>query len=52
MIGRGGQRLKEIGRRARLELERFLGTRVYLGLHVKVDEKWLKSAGKLAEMGL
>ena len=52
VIGRGGQRLKEIGRRARLELERFLGTRVYLGLHVKVDEKWLKSAGKLAEMGL
>lgn len=52
VIGRGGQRLKEIGRRARLGLEQFLGTRVFLDLHVKVDEGWLRSGAKLAEFGL
>jgi GTP-binding protein Era len=52
VIGRGGQRLKEIGRRARLELERFLGTRVWLGLRVKVDPDWFASGGRLAELGL
>ncbi len=52
VIGRGGQRLKEIGRSARLEIERFLDTRVWLGLRVKVDPDWFASGGKLAEMGL
>ncbi|MFM7141986.1 MAG: GTPase Era, partial [Alphaproteobacteria bacterium] len=52
VIGRGGQRLKEIGRRARIELERFLDTRVWLGLRVKVDPDWFASGGRLAELGL
>lgn len=52
VIGRGGQRLREIGRRARLELERFLGSRVFLDLRVKVDENWMRSGAKLAELGL
>ncbi|MBU6283140.1 GTPase Era [bacterium] len=52
VIGRGGQRLKEIGSRARLEIERFLGTRAWLGLRVKVDPDWFASGGRLAELGL
>ena len=52
VIGRGGQRLKEIGRRARLEIERFLGTRAWLGLRVKVDADWSASGSRLSELGL
>ena len=52
VIGQGGQRLKEIGRRARLELEKFLSTRIYLQLFVKVDERWFTSGAKLDELGL
>jgi len=52
VIGERGKRLKEIGQRARAELERFLGVRVYLELHVKVDERWFASNAKLNELGL
>src|SRR6185369_3514850 len=52
VIGQKGSRLKEIGRRARLELESFLGVRVYLELFVKVDERWFTSGAKLGELGL
>lgn len=40
LIGREGRMLKEIGRRARREIEALLGTRVYLDLWVKISEKW------------
>jgi GTP-binding protein Era len=52
VIGEKGQRLKEIGRRARQELERFLGVRVFLELLIKVDDKWFAKGAKLAELGL
>ncbi|RMF90450.1 MAG: GTPase Era [Nitrospinota bacterium] len=51
LIGRGGQRLKQIGQAAREEIERLLGTKVYLNLWVKVrknwteDERWVKELG-------
>jgi GTP-binding protein Era len=52
LIGRGGAMLKAIGSEARREIEEFLGTRVYLGLFVKVREHWREDARVLDEMGL
>ncbi|HEY8515753.1 MAG TPA: GTPase Era [Candidatus Binatia bacterium] len=52
VLGEKGARIKHIGQNARLELERFLGTRVYLDLHVKVDEKWFTKPHTLGELGL
>jgi len=40
VIGRKGQKLKEIGRAARLEIEALLGKQVYLALQVKVRKNW------------
>ncbi|MGY4707412.1 GTPase Era [Candidatus Bipolaricaulota sp. J31] len=40
VIGRKGQKLKEIGRAARLEIEALLGKQVYLALQVKVKKNW------------
>jgi GTP-binding protein Era len=52
LIGRGGSMLKAIGTEARRQIEEFLGTRVYLGLFVKVRSGWRESEQILAEMGL
>jgi GTP-binding protein Era len=52
LIGRGGSMLKTIGTEARHELEEFLGTKVFLGLFVKVREKWREDPQILEEMGL
>jgi GTP-binding protein Era len=43
--------LKEIGRQAREELERFLGCRVYLGLFVRVQKNWRRDRRVLGEFG-
>ncbi len=40
IIGKGGEKLKDIGSRARCDIERFLNSRVYLELWVKVNENW------------
>ena len=52
VLGKGGTRLKEIGSRARLELERLLDRKVHLFLHVKVSEKWEEDRGLYREIGL
>jgi GTP-binding protein Era len=52
LIGRSGSMLKAIGTEARRQIEEFLGTRVYLGLFVKVRSGWRESEQILAEMGL
>jgi GTP-binding protein Era len=43
LIGKGGSKLKEIGTKARRRIESFLGTRVYLELHVIVEPNWRES---------
>jgi len=43
LIGRQGQMLKKIGTAARLEIERMIGTKVFLELFVKVQPKWRES---------
>lgn len=52
LIGAGGSMIREIGSRARQELERFFGKRFYLELFVKVRRDWTKSPRILAELGL
>ena len=43
LIGKGGAKLKEIGTRARKQIESLLGTRVFLKLHVIVEPDWRES---------
>jgi GTP-binding protein Era len=52
VIGAGGARLREIGRRARLELEALLGVRVFLELFVRVEPGWARNPRRLRELGL
>ncbi len=53
IIGRGGERIKETGTRARADIERLLGgRRVYLELFVKVEENWRDSRRALDELGI
>jgi GTP-binding protein Era len=52
LIGRGGAMLKAVGTEARREIEAFLGSKVYLGLFVKVKERWRESPDVLQQMGL
>lgn len=51
VIGRDGSMLKQIGRTARLEIERVLGRRIYLELWVKVIPKWRRDANQLRRLG-
>ena len=51
IIGRGGSRLKEVGRRARQHIEDILGTPVYLDLHVKVAKDWQRDPRALGRLG-
>ncbi|MES2495025.1 MAG: GTPase Era [Pseudomonadota bacterium] len=52
VLGKRGARLKEIGSRARAELEVLLERKVHLFLHVKVAEKWEEDRGLYREIGL
>jgi GTP-binding protein Era len=52
VVGRGGARIKAIGQAARLDLERFLSTKVYLELFVRVDTGWNRRPARLRELDL
>jgi len=52
VIGKGGQRLKEIGAAARAEIAQHLGRPVHLFLHVKVNPRWDEDRGLYREIGL
>jgi GTP-binding protein Era len=52
VIGKRGAMLKQIGTRARENLERLLGCKVYLALNVKVEERWSERAAALKRLGL
>lgn len=51
-LGKGGQKIKEIGRKAREELEDMLERRVHLFLFVKVRGNWQEDRQRLSEWGL
>ncbi len=51
VIGRKGSRLREVGAQARAQIERLLGTPIYLDLHVKVAKEWQRDAKQLGRLG-
>jgi GTPase Era involved in 16S rRNA processing len=50
VVGKGGQRIKDISMRARHEMERYLGQKVHLFLFVKIEENWMGKERFLREM--
>ena len=52
VIGRAGEMLKAVGTAARHEIEALLGTKVYLGLFVKVRREWRDDPRTLEQIGL
>ena len=52
VIGKGGSVIRDAGTKARLELERLLGARVYLETAVRVDKEWQRRAHALDRLGL
>jgi GTPase len=51
VIGHQGSRLKDVGTRARMEIEDLLGGRVYLDLHVRVAKEWQRDPKQLRKLG-
>jgi len=51
VIGQRGERLKQVGIKARRQIEALLGTRVYLDLHVKVAKDWQRDPKQLRRLG-
>jgi len=52
LIGRGGSMVREIGTRARPEIEQLLGRHVFLELHVKVKPRWRRDDSMLERLGI
>jgi len=52
VIGKLGARIKDIGTRARIDIEKLLGTKVYLKLFVKVVEDWRNRERDLDDIGI
>ena len=51
IIGKGGEMIRTLGTDARGDLERLLGTRVYLDLRVKVKKDWRRDASQIKRFG-
>ncbi len=51
VIGKNGSKLKQIGTRSREQIERLLGTRVYLKLFVRVQKNWRKDTRAIRRFG-
>ncbi len=51
LLGHQGVRLKEIGIRARADIERALVAKIFLGLHIKVSKEWQRDARMLDKLG-
>jgi GTP-binding protein Era len=51
LLGHQGTKLKEIGIRARADIERALVAKIFLGLHIKVSKEWQRDARMLDKLG-
>jgi GTP-binding protein Era len=51
LIGHHGERIKRIGTQARLDLEHFLGAKVYLDLRVRIRKAWRRDANQIRRFG-
>ncbi|QYH35951.1 GTPase Era [Salinibacterium sp. M195] len=51
IIGKGGERLQDVGARARKEIEKLVGKQIYLSLRVKVAKEWQRDSKQLGRLG-
>ena len=51
VVGKGGARLREVGAAARTQIEKLLGTKVYLDLRVKIAKNWQRDPKQLGRLG-
>ncbi|MEV6912510.1 GTPase Era [Amycolatopsis sp. NPDC051071] len=51
ILGHKGERLKDVGARARQQIEGLLGTKIYLDLHIKVAKEWQRDPRQLRRLG-
>ncbi len=51
VIGKGGSLLKKIGQESREEIEKIMGKKIFLGLHVAAREDWYKNNRIMKELG-
>jgi GTPase len=51
VIGRGGERLRQVGTDSRRQIEALLGTKVFLDLHVKIAKDWQRDPRQLRKLG-
>lgn len=51
IIGKGGASLKKVGTQARIDMEEFFQTKVFLSLYVKVDPDWRENKRELRKFG-
>ncbi|MEG1441052.1 MAG: KH domain-containing protein, partial [Oscillospiraceae bacterium] len=51
IIGKGGDKLKQIGSQSRQDIERFLGGKIYLELWVRVKEDWRNKESFISTIG-
>jgi len=51
IIGHRGSRLRDVGTRARAQIEPLVGTKVFLGLHVRVAKEWQRDPKQLRRLG-
>lgn len=52
VIGKKGEMLKQVGQQARIEIEKLLGEKIFLGLWVKVKSQWTNNLNHLRQLGL
>lgn len=51
IIGKGGERLQDVGARARKEIEKLVGKQIFLSLRVKVAKEWQRDSKQLGRLG-
>ena len=51
VVGKGGQKIKDVGMDARKKLQAFFGVKIFLDLRVKVDKNWRSNKDKLKQYG-
>jgi GTP-binding protein Era len=51
IVGRGGERIKEVGSKSRIEIEKLLGQKVFLNIRVKVAPDWQRDPKQLGRLG-
>lgn len=51
VIGKGGSRIKEIGKKSRGKIEKLVGGKVFLELNVRVEKDWTKDSDQITKLG-